>query len=247
MPKMRTAHALLTAVLLATTGAGLTEATASAAPAELAAPAAQGDFVVSKAEYNRMFPQHKPFYNYEALVKAMKKYPAFADKGNARTKKREAAAFLANVHHETGGGRYIVEQNQANWPSYCDTTQPYGCPAGQSAYHGRGPIQLSWNFNYKAAGDALGIDLLHKPGLVQKNPVVAWKTGLWFWMTQSGAGTMTPHSAMVQGKGFGQTIRSINGAIECNGGNPAQVRSRVNTYKKFTKILDVKPGKNLSC
>ncbi|WP_443049909.1 chitinase [Streptomyces sp. NBC_00287] len=247
---MRTAHALLTAVLLATTGAGLTAATASAtpaAPAELAAPAAQGDFVVSKAEYNKMFPNHKAFYNYEALVKAMKKYPAFADKGNAKTKKREAAAFLANVHHETGGGRYIVEQNKANWPSYCDPGLPFGCPAGQSAYHGRGPIQLSTNGNYKAAGDALGVDLLHKPGLVQKNPVLAWKTGLWFWMTQTGAGSMIPHKAMVQGKGFGQTIRSINGAIECNGGNPAQVQSRVNTYKKFAKILDVKPGNNLSC
>ncbi|MFE5923516.1 chitinase [Streptomyces sp. NPDC056468] len=240
MPKLRILYALLTTVLLAATGIGLTS-TASAAPA------ASGDFVVSKAEYNRMFPNHKRFYSYDALVKAMKKFPAFADKGNARTKKRESAAFLANVSHETGGLVYIVEQNKANWPSYCDTTQPYGCPAGQAAYHGRGPIQLSWNFNYKAAGDALGIDLLHKPGLVQKKPVVAWKTALWFWMTQSGAGNMTPHKAMVDGHGFGQTIRSINGAIECNGGNPAQVQSRVKTYKKFADILGVSPGKHLSC
>ncbi|MFE5815671.1 chitinase [Streptomyces sp. NPDC056479] len=250
MSTRRIPQALLTAVLLTATGVGLTTATASAEPAAQAAqaaPAAQGDFVVSKAQYNRMFPDHKRFYSYDALVKAMKKYPAFADKGNVKTKKREAAAFLANVSHETGGLVHIVEQNEANWPSYCDTTQPYGCPAGQSAYHGRGPIQLSWNFNYKAAGDALGIDLLHKPGLVQKKPVVAWKTALWFWMTQSGAGTMTPHHAMVNGSGFGQTIRSINGAIECNGGNPAQVRSRVTTYKKFTRVLGVNPGRNLSC
>ena len=32
-----------------------------------------------------------------------------------------------------------------------------GAPAGQTAYHGRGPMQLSWNFNYKAAGDALNV------------------------------------------------------------------------------------------
>ncbi|MFJ7073690.1 chitinase [Streptomyces sp. NPDC098781] len=243
MPRLRILYALLTAVLLAATGISLTT-TASATPASRAAG---GAFVVSKAQYEKMFPHHKRFYSYDALVKAMKKFPAFADKGNARTKKREAAAFLANVSHETGGLVHIVEQNQANWPSYCDTTQPYGCPAGQSAYHGRGPIQLSWNFNYKAAGDALGIDLLHKPGLVQKKPVVAWKTALWFWMTQSGAGTMTPHKAMVNGDGFGQTIRSINGAIECNGGNPAQVQSRVKTYKKFTRLLGVSPGKHLSC
>ena len=82
-------------------------------------------------------------------------------------KKREAAAFLANVSHETGGLVYIKEINEANYPHYCDTSQPYGCPAGQAAYYGRGPIQLSWNFNYKAAGDALGIDLLANPCLVR--------------------------------------------------------------------------------
>ena len=32
------------------------------------------------------------------------------------------------------------EINTANWPHYCDYSQPYGCPAGQSAYHDPGPI-----------------------------------------------------------------------------------------------------------
>ncbi|MGW2477027.1 chitinase, partial [Streptomyces sp. NPDC001665] len=118
---------------------------------------------------------------------------------------------------------------------------------GQAAYYGRGPIQLSWNFNYKAAGDALGIDLLHNPNLVQTDAAVAWKTGLWYWNTQSGPGTMTAHNAMVNGAGFGETIRSINGSIECNGGNPAQVQSRINTYQTFTSLLGVPTGGNLSC
>ncbi|WP_281248505.1 glycoside hydrolase family 19 protein [Stigmatella aurantiaca] len=37
--------------------------------------------------------------------------------------------------------------------------------------------------------------------------------------------------------GFGQTIRSINGALECDGKNPAQVDSRVNNYNRFLQIL----------
>jgi predicted chitinase len=243
--KLRVLYSFLTAVVMAVSALGLSAASASAAPT--ADATGQAAFVVSKAQYNKMFPRHKPFYSYQGLVKAMKAFPAFAHRGNGTTRKQEAAAFLANVSHETGGLVHIVEQNEANWPSYCDTGQPYGCPAGQAAYHGRGPIQLSWNFNYKAAGDALGIDLLHHPNLVQKKPVVAWKTALWFWMTQSGAGTMTPHRAMVGDGGFGQTIRSINGAMECNGGNPAQVKHRIATYKKFTNILDVAPGNKLSC
>ena len=41
--------------------------------------------------------------------------------------------------------------------TYCDTSSCVPCAPGQQ-YYGRGPIQLSWNYNYKAAGDAIGFD-----------------------------------------------------------------------------------------
>ncbi|MFI5620528.1 glycoside hydrolase family 19 protein [Streptomyces sp. NPDC051567] len=204
-------------------------------------------FPVSEAQFNQMFPNRNPFYTYSGLVTALSAYPGFANTGSDTVKRQEAAAFLANVKHETGGLVHIVEQNKANYPHYCDWTQPYGCPAGQAAYYGRGPIQLSWNFNYKAAGDALGIDLLNNPWLVENDPAVAWKTALWFWNTQSGAGIMTPHKAMIDGAGFGQTIRSINGTEECGGRKPAEVQSRVSAYQAFTQILGATPGTNLYC
>ncbi|MFI1069052.1 lectin [Streptomyces puniciscabiei] len=216
------------------------------------APASGGDstpsgFVVSEAQFNQMFPNRNSFYTYSGLTAALGAYPAFANTGSDTVRKQEAAAFLANVSHETGGLVYVVEQNTANYPTYCDWSQPYGCPAGQAAYYGRGPLQLSWNFNYKAAGDALGIDLLNNPWQVENNASVAWKTGLWYWNTQSGPGSMTPHNAMVNSAGFGQTIRSINGSLECDGKNPAQVQSRVDAYQRFTQILGVSPGSNLYC
>lgn len=217
------------------------------APASGGGGTTPSGFVVSEAQFNQMFPNRNPFYTYSGLTAALGAYPGFANTGSDTVKKQEAAAFLANVSHETGGLVYVVEQNTANYPHYCDPNQPYGCPAGQSAYYGRGPIQLSWNFNYKAAGDALGIDLLDNPWLVQNDSAVAWKTGLWYWNTQTGPGTMTPHNAMVNGAGFGQTIRSINGSLECDGKNPAQVQSRVDAYQRFTQILGVSPGGNLYC
>ncbi|WP_329451326.1 chitinase [Streptomyces sp. NBC_01724] len=210
-------------------------------------PGTPSGFVVREAQFNQMFPSRNPFYTYSGLTAALSAYPGFANTGSDTVKRQEAAAFLANVGHETGGLVYVVEQNTANYPHYCDTGQPYGCPAGQSAYYGRGPIQLSWNFNYKAAGDALGIDLLGNPYLVEQNASVAWKTGLWYWNTQNGPGTMTAHNAMVNGAGFGETIRSINGSLECNGGNPAQVQSRIDRYQAFVQILGTTPGSNLSC
>jgi predicted chitinase len=203
-------------------------------------------FVVSEAVFNQMFPSRNGFYTYAGLTDAMKKYPAFATTGTDAIRRQEAAAFLANVSHETGGLVYIDEINQANWPHYCDLSQPYGCPAGQSAYHGRGPIQLSWNFNYYAAGNALGVDLLNNPGLVGTNSSISWQTGLWYWMTGTGGAGTTSHNAMVNGQGFGTTIRAIN-SIECNGGNPAQVQSRVNLYTRFAGLLGVPTGGNLTC
>ena len=203
-----------------------------------------GDFVVSETQFNQMFPGRNGFYTYSGLVAAMSAYPGFAKTGSDTVKKQEAAAFLANVSHETGGLVYITEITPG---VYCDWNRPYGCPAGDRNYYGRGPIQLSWNFNYYEAGRALGIDLLNNPRLVETDAAISWKTGLWYWNTQSGPGTMTGHNAMVNGAGFGQTIRSINGSLECDGRNPAQVQSRVSKYQQFVGILGVPAGANLYC
>ncbi|MFI6345823.1 chitinase [Streptomyces sp. NPDC050560] len=235
------------AMVVAAASAAVLSALTLAPTASAQKASVDADFIVSEAQFNSMFPNRNPFYTYSGLTDALSAYPGFTNSGSDTVRKQEAAAFLANVSHETGGLVYVVEQNTANYPTYCDQSQPYGCPAGTDKYYGRGPIQISWNFNYKAAGDALGIDLLNNPDLVQNDSAVAWKTGLWYWNTQTGPGTMTPHDAMVNSAGFGETIRSINGSIECNGGNPGQVQSRVDAYKNFAGVLGVDPGGNLTC
>ena len=75
---------------------------------------------------------------------------------------------------------------------------------------------------------------------------VSWQTGLWYWMIQAGPGSTTPHAAITGAGGFGETIRS-NGALECNGGNPAQVQSRIDAYVRFTGIPGAQPGEDLRC
>ena len=204
-----------------------------------------GGFPLTSQNFEDMFPNRNRFYTYAGLIDAARKYPAFAGTGSDEIRKREIAAFLANANHETGGLVYVTEINKGN--DLCDESQPDGCPAGTYGYYGRGPIQLSWNFNYKMAGDALGLNLLGNPYLVEQDASVAWQTAIWYWMTQRGPGTMTPHDAIVNNRGFGETIRSINGALECNGGNPGQVQSRVTAFNNFTGILRVSPGANLYC
>ena len=202
-----------------------------------------GGFVVSQAQFNEMFPNANSFYTYSGLVSAMSAYPTFATTGGTTVEEQEAAAFLANVDHETGGLVYINEIDQSG--DYC-ASESYGCPAGTYAYYGRGPLQISWNFNYEAAGQAIGQDLLDNPDLVATNSTISWETALWYWMTSTGGGSVTSHEAMVTGAGFGDTIRAIND-IECNGGDTAEMQDRVNDYESFTSILGVSPGGNLTC
>ena len=143
---------------------------------------------------------------------------------------------------ETGQLVYI---EQIAKDPYCSASKKYPCAPGQQ-YYGRGPIQISWNYNYGAAGEALGIDLLSDPGLVARDAKVAWQTALWFWMTSKPGGE-TCHSTVVNGIGFGHTIDIINGAVECNGGNPDSVAERSRFYKNYCSSLGVDPGENLGC
>ncbi len=201
--------------------------------------------LLSRATFEAMFPGRNPFYSYDGLVEASKKYPAFAATGSIDAQKREVAAFLANVAHETGQLVYVEEIAKGEYADY-----GIGCaPVAGKRYYGRGPIQLSWNYNYCAAsasifGDANVLRL--DPDRVARESWIAWATGIWFWMTSTGAGSTTAHTAILE-RGFGETIRTINGGLECGGRNPAQVNARIEYYRKFCAMLGVDPGPSLGC
>ena len=199
--------------------------------------------ILSEATFSSMFPNRNGFYSYAGLVNAAATFGAFATSGDITARKREVAAFLANVGHETGDLIYIEEIAKAD---YCSSSGSCPCAAGKR-YYGRGPLQLSWNYNYCTAGNALGVDLRSNPDLVAQDATISWRTGLWFWMTSAGAGYRPAHDSMVNGNGFGETIRTINGSLECNGGNYGAVQSRINRYLNFCGKLGVDPGPNQGC
>jgi predicted chitinase len=214
---------------------GGTNPTPTPTPTPTTNPGTGFSSIVSQTQFNQMFPNRNAFYTYQGLVTAAARYPAFAGTGDTAARRREAAAAMANFNHETGGLVHVTEIAQGE---YCSgTATPCGVCAAGKRYYGRGPIQLSWNFNYCSAGSALGLNLWADPDLVQRDPAVAWATALWYWMTQNGPGSMPAHNCMTSNAGFGCTIRSINGSLECNGGNPAQVQSRINAYTNFKSIL----------
>jgi chitinase len=230
--------------------------------------------IVSREIYEAMFPNRNQLYTYDSLITAVQKYPPFCNEGSDEQRKREAAAFLANIAHETTGGwdtapggRYawglhFVEEvgcENGNCTQYCDASNTtYPCVPGKT-YHGRGPMQLSWNYNYGQVGRALGLDLLHDPDLVKTDGVISFLTALWFWMTPqppkpsahdviSGKWTPSANDANLgRFPGFGMTINIINGGIECSKPTPPQVEDRVGFYRRFAEMLGVNLGDNIYC
>lgn len=214
------------------------------------------------------------FYTYSAFLTAAAAFPSFGTSStDVAANKRELAAFLAQISHETTGGWPTAPDGPYSWglcwiieggksppiAPYCAATPEYPCAPGEF-YYGRGPMQLSWNYNYIQAGVALGFDGLNNPELVGQDPVVAFKTAIWFWMTPQAPkpschdvmqGLWTPTAAdTTAGRvaGFGLTTNIINGGLECNSGTPkAQELDRIGYFKRYADIYAVGYGDNLDC
>ncbi|KFK32381.1 hypothetical protein AALP_AA6G233800 [Arabis alpina] len=174
----------------------------------------------------------KRFYTRDSFINAANTFSNFA---NSVTR-REIATMFAHFTHETEDFCYIEEVNGSSL-DYCDeNNRQYPCAPGKK-YYGRGPFLLSWNYNYGACGQSLGLDLLRNPELVGSNPTVAFRTAMWFWMNSV---------RLVLNQGFGATIKAING-MECNGGNPGAVNARIKYYRDYCGQFDVDPGVNMTC
>ncbi|KAI3963065.1 hypothetical protein MKW98_029005 [Papaver atlanticum] len=177
----------------------------------------------------------KKFYYRSAFLEAPNYYPTFGKTATLEDSKREIAAFFAHVTHETGHLCYVREIARGK---YCQPSTQYPCAPGKN-YYGRGPIQLTWNYNYGACGKSIRVNLLKNPDLVATNAIISFKAAIWFWMNNV-------HSVITSGGGFGRTIRKVNGS-ECGGGNRPAVRARVKYYRAYCKQLGITPGPNLYC
>ncbi|GAB4853071.1 Basic endochitinase, variant 2 [Ancistrocladus abbreviatus] len=232
--------------------------------------------LISRDHFNQMLKHRndgacpaKGFYTYDAFIAAARSFPAFGTTGDTTTRKREIAAFLAQTSHETTGGWPSAPDGPYAWGychlkelgdpgSYCVQSSQWPCTPGKK-YYGRGPIQISYNYNYGAAGKAIGVDLLKNPELVETNPVVSFKTAIWFWMTPQSpkpschdvmTGRWKPSSADKSAgrvPGYGVITNIINGGVECGHGQDARVADRIGFYKRYCEILGVGHGENLDC
>ena len=159
------------------------------------------------------------------------------------------AAFIAQVGHESGqltrlveNLNYSAEGLMKTWPSRFDLVRATAAarkpeqianivyagrmgntePGDGWKYRGRGLIQITGRANYAACGEALGLDLLSKPELLEL-PQYAAMSAAWFWSTK-GLNTLADKGDFVK------ITRRINGGL--NG-----QADRQGLYDKALKVL----------
>jgi putative chitinase len=109
------------------------------------------------------------------LAKAMKEFDISSPK--------RRAAFLAQAAYESSELRH-QEENFTNLDAYENRADLGNTKPGDGKkYKGRGPLMLTGRSNYKAAGQALKLDLEAHPELVSQ-PEIGCRVAAWYWKSQ---------------------------------------------------------------
>jgi basic endochitinase B len=204
-------------------------------------------------------------------------FEQFLNESSANNNKRELAAFLANISKETTGGwqfpvgsgsagdyaswgLYFVHEvgyTRANSAGTYSQSHSEFPPNANVGYYGRGPIQLSWNYNYGQFSKFIYNDkniLLNYPDSIQENGVLAFKSAIWFWMMPQ-CPKPSCHQVMHEQwlhdsaysatrmyyNGFAHTNNIINGGLECRTNSSSaftgKVELRSELYKYYLGIM----------
>lgn len=137
------------------------------------------------------------------------------------TNELRAAAFLAQLAHESGELKYMEEI--ASGSAYegrkdLGNTQP----GDGKRFKGRGPIQLTGRANYKKFGDLLGLDLISNPTIAATKEVGFRIAGL-YWQSKK-------LNALADKREFTKITKAINGGL--NG-----EADRLMYYARALKVL----------
>lgn len=119
-------------------------------------------------------------------------------------------AFIAQVAHESGRFQFTHEiwnPAQAPWQARYEGRADLGnTQTGDgSRFRGRGLIQITGRFNYRACGEALGFDFEANPAALERRDYAALSAG-WFWKTH-GCNELADAGA------FTKITRRINGGL----------------------------------
>ncbi len=154
----------------------------------------------------------------EIMPNAKERAQAFLDPLNAAMGEFEVnspgrqAAFIAQIGHESGELRWLKEiwgptaAQKAYEPPSRKAAELGNTQLGDGyRYRGRGLIQITGRANYRACGQALGLDLEGDPEQLAE-PVPACRSAGWFWKSHG-------LNELADAGDFEQITQRINGAL----------------------------------
>lgn len=135
------------------------------------------------------------------------------------------AAFMAQIAHESAEMTASTERGRSSYFDRYDGRKDLGNvrPGDGRRFRGRGWIQLTGRYNYRKAGEALGIDLENNPELAAE-PDTANQIALWYFDTRVMNRVSDPRN-----------IRAVTKAV--NGGTNG-LSDRTRYFKKYAQTLN---------
>ena len=221
--------------------------------------------IFDQDDWNVLFPMSlkepcpgKDVLTYDNFLKAASYYPKFANEGSNEVRKRELAAFLAQISIDSSGfwsgqdyvwGLCFPEQQSCSY-ALCNDTQ---YAANGKSFHPRGVIQISYEYEYDPVSWALGnASILHNDPARMADGVTAFRIAFFRWMESNVIFKPTSHSVMTgtnkeecacnRANGFGLTTNILFGYWECNGPVTERGNTRVMYYKQYADFFGVSYG-----
>ncbi|MGK7915808.1 MAG: glycoside hydrolase family 19 protein [Prochloraceae cyanobacterium] len=142
---------------------------------------------------------------------------------------KRAAAFIAQIAHESGSLRYKEEiASGAAYEGRKDlgNTQP----GDGKRYKGRGLIQLTGRSNYRQCGKALGLPLEENPQVVVQDPYTNAAVAGWYWQSRN-------INAAADAGDFRKVTKLINGGYN---GYP----DRCQFWERAKKVIPSVPSRS---
>ena len=118
-----------------------------------------------ESKWDEQFTHINKFFTYNDFIKSVAEFPAFCNENNRDNKtldetcKRELATFFAHVTQETGARKGTKDTWWKQGLFYKEEVKPHDYKSYEYEndlkwpnvdgvqYYGRGPLQLSWNYN----------------------------------------------------------------------------------------------------
>lgn len=149
------------------------------------------------------------------------------------------AAFIAQISHESAS--FNATEEFASGQAYEGRNDLGNTSPGDGVkYKGRGLVQITGRAMYKTCGDALGLDLINHPELLEQPPA-ATESACWFWQKIKGLNEIAdkPEDWTRTSKKTGKTYTKFEWITKLINGGLTNYSDRLAFYNRAKEVFPI--------